>query len=587
MYSTDEVNPAPTSWGAVFDPDSPYKGKVTAYDSPIYIADAALYLMKTKPELRSPTPTPWTTPSSRRRSTCSSSSGDRRVLVGLHQGGPGLQGRRLRARHHLAGDREPGQGGQGPGRGDPAQRGRDRLVGHLDGLVEAEEPQLRLQWLDWIARRRPTPKVAEWFGEAPSSQGRATRPPTQPLRHVPRVRRRLRRADLVLDHARSRSASTAAPTSSARTSRPGPRPGPRSRADAWSTSRLPGSRAAPPAGGVLHRHPRLGSGCCWVRRCCGWSCSTSAPSRRSSSPRSGRSTRSPATSTGPGPSTTSGTCSRPRLPHRPLRTLLIAAAVTVIDALLALPIAFFMAKVASPRLQRALVIAVLTPLWASYLVKAYAWRGMFANGGPLDDLGHLARLRPLATVVTLSYLWLPYMILPMYAGLERLPNSLLEASRRPGRDVPHDHASVVLPADPGGGRRLDLHLLADARRLHHGRRSSAGPTRCSATSSTTRLTGNNLPFAAAIATIPVVVMVVYLGCWSAAPAPWTSCDPHRARARPPRRRGRIRAARHLRAAAGGRGQLVQRRRDVRVASPEDLHAALWWKAGGKPQPGRP
>jgi putative spermidine/putrescine transport system substrate-binding protein len=51
MYRTDVVKPAPTSWGAVFDPSSPYKGKITAYDSPIYIADAALYLMKTKPEL--------------------------------------------------------------------------------------------------------------------------------------------------------------------------------------------------------------------------------------------------------------------------------------------------------------------------------------------------------------------------------------------------------------------------------------------------------------------------------------------------------------------------------------------------------
>ncbi len=51
MYRTDVVTPAPTSWGAVFDPNSPYKGKITAYDSPIYIADAALYLMKTKPEL--------------------------------------------------------------------------------------------------------------------------------------------------------------------------------------------------------------------------------------------------------------------------------------------------------------------------------------------------------------------------------------------------------------------------------------------------------------------------------------------------------------------------------------------------------
>ena len=92
-----------------------------------------------------------------------------------------------------------------------------------------------------------------------------------------------------------------------------------------------------------------------------------------------------------------------------------------------------MAKVASPRLQRLLVIAVLTPLWATYLVKAYAWRGMLSATGPIAWL-----LQPfgldtpgyglIATVITLAYLWLPYMILPMYAGLERLPDSLLEAS---------------------------------------------------------------------------------------------------------------------------------------------------------------
>src|SRR3954454_126811 len=68
------------------------------------------------------------------------------------------------------------------------------------------------------------------------------------------------------------------------------------------------------------------------------------------------------------------------------RTIGIAALVTVIDALLAFPIALFMAKVASPRWQRLLVIAVLMPLWASYLVKAYAWRGMLSSGGLVDSI---------------------------------------------------------------------------------------------------------------------------------------------------------------------------------------------------------
>ena len=152
-----------------------------------------------------------------------------------------------------------------------------------------------------------------------------------------------------------------------------------------------------------------------------------------------------------------------------VRTLLIAVAVTVIDALLAFPIALYMAKVASPRLQRALVIAVLTPLWASYLVKAYAWRGMFATGGPLDDLGLSPGYGLVATVVTLSYLWLPYMILPMYAGLERLPNSLIEASADLGATTRTTMRRVVLPVLlPAAVAGLDLHLLADPRRLHRG-----------------------------------------------------------------------------------------------------------------------
>jgi putative spermidine/putrescine transport system substrate-binding protein len=74
MSRTDVVTPPPDSWGAVFDASSPYKGKVTAYDSPIYIADAALYLKATKPTSRSRTRTSWTTRSSRPPSTCSSSS---------------------------------------------------------------------------------------------------------------------------------------------------------------------------------------------------------------------------------------------------------------------------------------------------------------------------------------------------------------------------------------------------------------------------------------------------------------------------------------------------------------------------------
>jgi putative spermidine/putrescine transport system permease protein len=115
-----------------------------------------------------------------------------------------------------------------------------------------------------------------------------------------------------------------------------------------------------------------------------------------------------------------------------LRSIGVAAAVTVIDAVIAFPMALYIAKVASPRARHWLIIAILTPLWASYLVKAYSWRVMLANGGPIDWLLGGAGNGPgyglTATIIVLSYLWLPYMILPVVTGLDRLPNSMLEAS---------------------------------------------------------------------------------------------------------------------------------------------------------------
>ena len=116
-----------------------------------------------------------------------------------------------------------------------------------------------------------------------------------------------------------------------------------------------------------------------------------------------------------------------------LRTVGIAALVTVVDAVIAFPVALYMAKVASPRAQRWLVIAVLMPLWASYLVKAYAWRGMLGTGGLVSWLATPFGLDTpgyglTALIITLAYLWLPFMLLPIYAGLERLPGSLMEAS---------------------------------------------------------------------------------------------------------------------------------------------------------------
>ena len=111
---------------------------------------------------------------------------------------------------------------------------------------------------------------------------------------------------------------------------------------------------------------------------------------------------------------------------------------TVTDALLAFPIAFYMAKVASPKAKAALVVAVLMPLWSCYLVKVYAWRTILSEDGvlnwALDPIGlNGPGYGNVAVWLVMSYLWLPFMVIPIYAGLERIPDSLLTASEDLGR----------------------------------------------------------------------------------------------------------------------------------------------------------
>ena len=132
------------------------------------------------------------------------------------------------------------------------------------------------------------------------------------------------------------------------------------------------------------------------------------------------------------------------------QTVLLALTVTAISATIAVPLGFFMAKVASRRMRGFLLVAILTPLWASYLVKAYAWRGMVSPNGVLDWLlAPLGLTGPgfgvVAVVLVETYLWLPYMLLATYAGFERLPNSLMEASSDLGAGNARTFRSVVLP----------------------------------------------------------------------------------------------------------------------------------------------
>ncbi|HEX6920169.1 MAG TPA: ABC transporter permease [Actinomycetes bacterium] len=199
-----------------------------------------------------------------------------------------------------------------------------------------------------------------------------------------------------------------------------------------------------------------------------------------------------------------------------VRSVLVASSVTLICAVVAFPMAFYMAKVARPRTRRLLVVAVLTPLWASYLVKAYAWRAMLAGDGvvnwALDPVGLRGPGFGLsATVIVLAYLWLPFMILPIYAGLERLPDSLLEASgdlgARDGRTFRSVILPLVFPSVVAGSIFTFSLSLGDyiAVQIVGGKTQLIGNL-----IQTNVGAANNLPLAAALATVPVVIMMIYL-----------------------------------------------------------------------------
>ena len=195
-----------------------------------------------------------------------------------------------------------------------------------------------------------------------------------------------------------------------------------------------------------------------------------------------------------------------------LRTVSIAALVTVTDALLALPLAFFMAKVARGRSKGLLVVAVLMPLWSSYLVKVYAWRTILSEDGPLNWLlspfGLSSPSGNAAVWLVMSYIWLPYMIIPIYAGLERIPNSLLSASEdlgaHPWTTIRRVIWPLVFPAIVAGSIFTFSLTLGDFIAV-----SLVSKNQFIGTVIYSNFTSNP-PFAAAFATVPIVIMVVYL-----------------------------------------------------------------------------
>ncbi|HWW67523.1 MAG TPA: ABC transporter permease [Solirubrobacterales bacterium] len=195
------------------------------------------------------------------------------------------------------------------------------------------------------------------------------------------------------------------------------------------------------------------------------------------------------------------------------RTVLIAALVTLTDAVLAFPIAFYMAKVASRRGKALLVVAVLLPLWSSYLVKVYSWRTMLSAGGVINwalaPLGlHGPGFGNTAVWLVMSYLWLPYMVLPIYAGLERIPNSLISASEDLGASPFTTFRRVILPlafpAVVAGSIFTFALTLGDyiTPRLVSNSQFIGNAIFNNIT--------NNQPLASALALVPIVVMIAYL-----------------------------------------------------------------------------
>ena len=211
--------------------------------------------------------------------------------------------------------------------------------------------------------------------------------------------------------------------------------------------------------------------------------------------------------------------SEPTYRNVAIRTVSIAAAVTITDAIIAFPFAYFMARLASPHMRAILFVLVLLPLWASYLARVYAWRLILNSNGLLNWTLGLLGLPPAniaytntAMWIVFSYIWLPFMILPVYASLERIPHSYIEASRDLGAKGGRTLRSVILPlALPGivAGSIFTFSLtLGDY----------ITPVLVGGASS--QFIGNvvydsvnqssNLPFAAAFAVVPLAVMGVYL-----------------------------------------------------------------------------
>jgi putative spermidine/putrescine transport system permease protein len=199
------------------------------------------------------------------------------------------------------------------------------------------------------------------------------------------------------------------------------------------------------------------------------------------------------------------------------RTIGIASAVTLTTAVLAFPLGYYMARIATPRVRTILFVAVLLPLWSSYLVRIYAWRTILGHDGALNWTLNKFGLPDVSLLysnwgmwIVFSYIWLPFMVIPVYAALARIPDNYIEASRDLGAKGWRTFRTVILPlALPGvlAGSIFTFSLtLGDfitPLLIGGGKNSFIGNT-------VEENIGLNVPLAAAFATVPVVVMAVYL-----------------------------------------------------------------------------
>ena len=214
-----------------------------------------------------------------------------------------------------------------------------------------------------------------------------------------------------------------------------------------------------------------------------------------------------------------------------VRTVLMAIAVTIASAVIAFPIANYMARYAGPKMKAFFYVGVMLPMWTSYLVKVYAWRLILAKQGiaswaiaslglerGLDSLlatpvvgGPSLASSYIGMFIVFVYMWLPFMILPLSAALERVPASLLQASAdlgaRPGQTFRNVVVPLALPGLAAGSIFTFSLTLGDyiipsvvgapgyfVGMMVYQQQGTAG----------------NMPLAAAFSVVPIVLIALYL-----------------------------------------------------------------------------